>query len=286
MTRGFRFARGGRQRLQLLDGILDAAHGAPESLLGNQEDALDEAIYIILSFQTDLGRLRLTWERLRSVFPRWEYLDRASIDDVADVLRVGGLHRQKAKTIKRLVRAIRSQFGEVSLRALREMDDAAAERALTRLPGLSWKGARCVLLYSLRRNTLPVDSNTFRILDRAGVIPRSAVYRRKVLHDALQAAVPANRRRRLHVNLVVHGQRVCLPRTPCCESCVALPACQRRGQGPLNVRRGGIDAQPTGAVRSSAPTGDGPDARHQGPPVSSGRIRLPVPQVRHSGTTG
>ena len=72
MTSGFRFAPGGRERLLLLDDLLDAAYSAPEALLGNQPDALDEAIYIILSFQTDLPRFQGTWRNLRSAFPRWE----------------------------------------------------------------------------------------------------------------------------------------------------------------------------------------------------------------------
>ena len=60
MTSGFRFAPGGRQRLFLLDELLDTAYGAPEAVLGNQPNALDEAVYIILSFQTDLPRFFLT----------------------------------------------------------------------------------------------------------------------------------------------------------------------------------------------------------------------------------
>ena len=155
MTTGFRFAPGGRERLLLLDYLFDAAYGAPESVLGNQSNALDEAVYIILSFQTNLERFRATWRSLRAAFPRWDDADRASVNEIADVLRAGGLHRQKAKAIKRLISAISDEFGELSLSALREMDDAAAERVLTRLPGLSWKGARCVLLYSFQRDVLP-----------------------------------------------------------------------------------------------------------------------------------
>lgn len=285
MTPGFRFAPGGRQRLLLLDWILDTAHGAPESVLGNHEDALDEAIYIILSFQTDLNRLRATWGRLRSAFPRWDDVDRASIADIADVLRVGGLHRQKAKTIKRLIRAVRVEFGQMSLDALREMDDAAAEQALTRLPGLSWKGARCVLLYSLQRDVLPVDGNTFRVLRRAGVIPSSSVYRRKSFHDALQAAVPADRRRSFHVNLVVHGQQLCLPGTPRCESCSARSVCQRRGLGPLNVRLGGADSQLTQTARSLASTGKGSSSRHEAL-ASGGRRRPRISELRPVKSSG
>ena len=200
---------------------------------GTSPNPLDEVVYIILSFQTDLARFRETWRSLRSAFPQWEDAERASVDEIAQVLQAGGLHHQKAKIIKRLLRAVRNGFGELSLAALRDLPDIDAERALTRLPGLSWKGARCVLLYSLQRDVFPVDGNTFRILRRTGVIPSSAVYRRRSLQDALQTAVPAGRRRPFHVNLVVHGQRTCLPATPRCSNCPALGNCQRRGLAAL-----------------------------------------------------
>ena len=250
MIPGFRFAPGGRKRLLLLDELLDTAYGAPEALLGNQPNALDEAVYIILSFRTDLARFRETWRSLRSAFPQWEDADRASVDEVAQVLQAGGLHHQKAKIIKRLLRAVRNGFGELSLAALRDLPDIDAERALTRLPGLSWKGARCVLLYALQRDVFPVDANTFRILRRTGVIPSSAVYRRRSLQDALQTAVPARRRRPFHVNLVVHGQRTCLPATPRCSNCPALGNCQRRGLAAWAVPpRARVDFQTVDAAR-------------------------------------
>ena len=235
MSSGFRFAPGGRERLLLLDGIFDFEYGAPEALLGNQLNVLDEVIYIILSFQTNLLRFQETWRSLRSAFPRWEDANRATADEIAGVLRAGGLHRQKAKAIKRLLAAVDDEFGELSLDALRELTDVGAERVLTRLPGLSWKGARCVLLYSLERDVFPVDGNAFRILLRTGVLPKFAVYRRRRLHEGLQAAVPAGRRRAFHVNLVVHGQRVCRPMAPKCGTCAALDYCPRRGLAALRM---------------------------------------------------
>ena len=235
MNSGFRFAPGGRERLLLLDEVLDSEYGAPEYLLGNQLNVLDEVIYIILSFQTNLIRFQETWRSLRLAFPRWEDANRATVDEIAGVLRAGGLHRQKAKAIKRLLGAVDDEFGKLSLDALREMNEAGAERVLTRLPGLSWKGARCVLLYSLQRDVFPVDGNAFRILLRTGVLPKLTVYRRRQLHDTLQTAVPAGRRRAFHVNLVVHGQRVCRPVAPRCGTCVALGNCPRRGVVALRV---------------------------------------------------
>lgn len=220
---------GAVDRLAQMDAILEAAYGTPEADLGNQADPLDEAIYIILTFQTDLARFSLTWSRLRAAYPTLEALECAPAREIARVLREGGLHKQKARTIRRLLAAVRRVAGKLSLDLVQTMSDENAERLLTRLPGLSWKGARCVLLYSLRRDVFPVDGNTFRILKRTGVISRRAVYRRRALHDAIQAAVPAPRRRALHVNLVVHGQQTCLPRAPKCQRCPLLVTCPRVG---------------------------------------------------------
>lgn len=247
----FRFAPRGRERLHELERLLHEAYGAPEAMLGNQADPLDEAIYIILSFQTDLARFKETWQELRSVFPRWNDVERASLTEVSAALRVGGLHRQKAKAIKHLLRAVRRQFGELTLDALRKMPDAGAEWVLTRLPGLSWKGARCVLLYSLDRKVFPVDGNTFRVLRRTGVIPVSAVYRRLSLHDAVQDAIDPDLRRRYHVNLVVHGQEVCLPQRPRCRACCAASMCPRRAlpsQPPNNIASRAEVPRPSRAV--------------------------------------
>ena len=286
MTAGFRFAPGGRQRLLLLEDLLDSAYGAPESVLGNQPDALDEAVYIILSFQTDLPRFKTTWLSLRAAFPRWDDVERASTGEISEVLREGGLHRQKAKAIKRLLEAVRHRFGGLSLAALRTMDDADAERVLTRLPGLSWKAARCVLLYSLRRDVLPVDGNTFRILRRTGVIPHSSVYRRKALHDAVQAAVPADRRRPFHVNLVLHGQRACLPGIPHCGSCTALPVCRRRGLGPLEAPFGGVDSRLALAPRKLPFQSTGSNSLPEAQLALSRRNRSRVLEARRVGSTG
>ncbi len=220
---------GAVERLAHIDAVLEAAYGTPEAELGNKPDPLDEAIYIILSFQTDLARFSSTWSRLRAAYPSWDALERAAARDVARVLRDGGLHKQKTRTIRRLLAEVRRVADEYSLDLLRAMNDQEAEGLLTHLPGLSWKAARCVLLYSLGRDVLPIDSNTFRILKRTGVLSRRAVYRRRTLHDAIQAAVPARRRRTLHVNLVVHGQRTCLPRDPHCECCPLGTDCPKIG---------------------------------------------------------
>lgn len=226
---GFTLGSGAIRTLRELDSLLDAAYGAPEADLDNKEDPLDEAVYIVLSFQTDLDRFRLVWDELRAAFPTWESLVQAPLRRVVKALRVGGLQEQKARTIKKLLEVTKQETGTYSLDIVRDMEDDEAERFLTRLPGLSWKAARCVLLYSLGRDVFPVDGNTFRIFKRAGVLGRASVYRRRGLHDGLQDAVDTSRRKPFHINLVVHGQRTCLPQRPRCVSCPARIICPMRG---------------------------------------------------------
>lgn len=228
-ARTLRLSTRARASLKQLDSALDAAYGAPEADLDNKQDPLDEAIYIILSFQTDLDRFKRVWRELRLAFPTWEDLRRAPIHRVVKTLRIGGLHDQKARTIKNLLKIVSARNGECSLEWLRDVNDEEAERALTRLPGLSWKGARCVMLYSLGRSTFPVDGNTFRIFKRVGILSSSSVYRRRELHDSLQHAVEPSRRKAFHINLVVHGRRTCLPRRPLCSECAARQFCAMRG---------------------------------------------------------
>jgi endonuclease III len=212
-------ANGAARRLARIDKSLDGLYPEGERSLDNKAAPLDEAVFIILTFQTDVPRAQITWNALRAKYPRWDALAAAPDADVAETIQEGGLQHQKARTIKKLLSVVREAFGTYSLSHLAALPAEHAERILTRLPGLSWKGARCVLLYSLGHPLFPVDSNTFRILSRAGVLRRDAVYRRRSLHDALQAAVPGPRRRALHVNLVMHGHRVCLPTRPHCSEC-------------------------------------------------------------------
>lgn len=248
--------QGAVERLARIGAVLEAAYGTPEADLGNKPDPLDEAIYIILSFQTDLARFSSTWSRLRAAYPSWDSVERAAARDVARILRDGGLHRQKTRTIRRLLAEVRKVAGRHSLDLLQAMNDEEAERLLTRLPGLSWKAARCVLLYSLRRDVLPIDSNTFRILKRVGVLSRRAIYRRRTLHDAIQAAVPAHRRRALHVNLVVHGQRTCLPSAPECPCCPLNAECPRIGLAASARRHVPAPLTTSAEVRAAVARGD------------------------------
>lgn len=241
---------GGSARLARIDKELELAYGTPESELGSQSGPLDECVCIILSFQTDVARLKASWESLRKTFPSWYEVRRARVRSIAASIRSSRLQTQKAERIKALLSKVEELTSSPSQDSLRVLNDADAESFLLKLPGLSWKGAWCVLLYSLGHERFPVDGNAFRILRRTGVLSAKSVYRRRELHNTLELSVPAARRRALHVNLVIHGQRICLSVTPTCQARSLRRFCPRIG---LDSR---FELEPgTGRPQRSAPRG-------------------------------
>lgn len=213
-----------RERIRRAARVLDRAYGTPD--LGNLPDPLDEAVFILLTYQTDIPRARAVWRSLRDSFATWDAVEHADTARLAHVLRPAGLHEQKARGIKRLLAAVRDRGGRLSLDDLRELPPDAAERELRALPGLDFKGARCVQMYSLGHRVFPVDSNAFRFMQRFGVVPRGTIYRRRSTHDRIQQLVPPSVRYALHVNLVAHGQAVCRPVRPLCGACPVRRSCR------------------------------------------------------------
>lgn len=192
--------------------------------LGNEENPLDELMFIQLTLRTRNAFSANLYRRLRTaVNGRWERLERMDLRTVRKLLRPGGMADVKARRLKVMVRTIRESFGVVTLDPLRSMDDGEAEAFLTSLHGVGPKAARCVLLYSLDRAVFPVDSNCRRIMRRLGLLPESISD--KASHDYLQELVPRRIRHSLHVNMVHHGKSHCRAVNPGCDSCPLLGEC-------------------------------------------------------------
>jgi endonuclease III len=189
---------------------------------------LRELIFIICSVQTNEMLYRSTYTKLMSAFPRFGQLANATEDEIAATIAHGGLSRQKARTIRRILARLQSDFGSLTLRPLREKGNAECEGYLESLPGVGRKTARCVMMYSLRREVFPVDSNCWRICRRLGWVratrPDKSCSPRDM--DRAQAGIPPELRFSLHVNLVSHGRECCMPSLPACESCSIREFCK------------------------------------------------------------
>jgi endonuclease III len=117
---------------------------------------------------------------------------------------------------------LRVEFGRATLAPLKAMNDSEAEHFLKGLPGVGKKVAKCVLMYSLNRQVLPVDVHTHRVAVRLGLMAKR---RPDTSQDLVEAQIPPDLRYGFHVNAVAHGRAVCLPRKPMCGACVLRKCC-------------------------------------------------------------
>lgn len=205
-----------------IDVRLQHAYGS--ACLGNKADPLDELIYIQLSIRTREGAYSDTYRMLEErLAGEWILLLDLPEEELSAILRSGGMAEVKYRRLVGQIRAIVELFGRATLEPLSRMSDDDAEELLMELPGVGPKAARCVLLYSLRRQVFPVDSHCRRVLGRLG-FPRGHIDR-KAAHDFLQDLVLPDIRHSLHVNLVHHGRAICIPDKPRCDCCVLVDLC-------------------------------------------------------------
>lgn len=206
--------------------------------LGNvTDDVLTETVFILLTLQTREQVYRPLLDALRSRFPTWLGVLNAPIEDLEDALRLGGLQRQRAAKLQKLLstvhadnihRGVGPAAGEdLTLEHLRDLDAESAERFLLSLPGIGTKSARCIEAYALGLDRFAVDTHVQRVFNRLGLVDDRLA---KFDADAFEQVVPSRLRRKLHINLIHHGRAVC-GQKPQCSSCVLVSFC------PLASRR-------------------------------------------------
>ena len=191
--------------------------------LHNKENPLDELIFIILSAKTTEPSYLRTYRLLKRTFPNWFDILDSPTGSVARVIARGGLATKKESQIWRLLTEIRERTGRDDLNFLKKMTTEEAEKFLTSLPGVGFKTARCVLMYTMNRHVFPVDTHVKRVLSRIGII-RPERLTDKVQAD-IQSVIPEDIRYELHVNLVAHGRSVCTARNPTCNYCLLNDTC-------------------------------------------------------------
>ena len=191
-------------------------------MLNNKDDPLDELVFIMLSQMTTGPSYERVYDRLKAAMPHWGSLTETSVADLTSLIADAGLAGQRAVRLKQIADRLVHDFGEVSLTALTPSDDDAAQRYLMSLPGVGVKTAKCVMMYSLGRQVLPVDTHTARVATRLGLVSTGSA---AAVDRNLSVVVPPSLRFDFHVNAVAHGRTVCRAVTPRCDDCVVSSLC-------------------------------------------------------------
>jgi len=183
-------------------------------------DPISELILTVLSQNTADTNSGRAFVQLMRRYPSWEAIASAPIDELIATIQGGGLAQQKAPRIQAILRAVHERAGDWDLRFLEAMPLEDARAWLRALPGVGPKTAACVLLFSLGRPALPVDTHVERVSKRLGLIPATATAEQA--HSLLEALVPPEDYYIFHMLLIKHGRRICLARKPACERCPLL----------------------------------------------------------------
>ena len=162
-------APGDGRRIREIERRLKNAYGRPRHF--NPADPLDDLIFLVLSRMTQELKYVRTYSRLRSSLSTWNEVRDAPPDELEELIHEAGLAPTKAAQIQALLAEIEAREGALGLHRLRSMADDEVEQYLTSLPGVARKTALCVMLYTLGREVLPVDTHVWRVAHRLGLAP-------------------------------------------------------------------------------------------------------------------
>jgi endonuclease-3 len=201
--------------------LLGREYGFPEWQPG--ADPLSELIGAILSQNTSDVNSKRAFESLLDTFGSWERVAQATSDEIAEAIRCAGLSRIKAPRIRAILDRVLEDRGSLDLGFLGEIPLSEAKAWLEGLPGVGPKTAACVLLFSLGRAALPVDTHVYRVSKRLGLIDSGASPEeaQRLLEDML----PAEAIYQFHLNMLGHGRSVCRAKRPLCDRCVLEGGC-------------------------------------------------------------
>ena len=201
---------------------LDGEYGAKRNRPNRRP--LDTLVGIILSQQNSSVSSRACFAELIRRFPTWEDALAASVDDIEDAIRRGGLARIKAVRIHAILEDLVARHGSLELGHLKDLAPDEAVTELLGLKGVGPKTARCVLLFALGADVFPMDVHIFRIAERLGIIAPKTPDERA--HRLVGSLIPDGRRFTAHVNMIEHGRTICRPTAPKCDGCCLLEYCE------------------------------------------------------------
>lgn len=208
-------------QISLVHRRLLACYGRPPA--NRRRPLLDVLIQTILSQNTsDVNSLR-AYQALKKRYPDWRRLERARPQQVAGIIKSGGLANIKSRRIIELLRNLSRKQGRPGLEPLRKMPPEAAYNFLKEIKGVGPKTAACTLLFGAGFPIFPVDTHIYRVSKRLGwARPRED---REHFQERFRHLVPGELVFPLHLNLIEHGRRRCHSRKPRCQPCCLRDLC-------------------------------------------------------------
>jgi endonuclease-3 len=186
-------------------------------------DGISELVWTILSQHTSDLNAGRAYDALTARFPSWQEVVDVETALLVEVIRHGGLAKQKAPRIQEVLSEVKRRVGDFDISFLVEMPLAEAKSWLQTLPGVGPKTTGVVLSFALGMPAMAVDTHIFRVSQRLALIgPKITA---DEAHDILEQSIAPERVFAFHVYLITHGRRVCKAQRPLCNACVLAERC-------------------------------------------------------------
>lgn len=210
-----------QQKAKIISDTLEDLLGIPT--WDGTEDVLECLILTILSQNTtDVSRDK-GYVQLREKFPTWEDVLNADADAVEEKIKIVGLGKQKTETIKNFLSWLKSEYNDLSLEFIHDMNTEDALEFLIQHKGIGIKTASVTLSFACGRDVFPVDTHILRISKRLGLIPQNCSAEKA--HLELPTLIPKGKTYPFHMNLIYFGRQICNARKPLCEKCPLTEHC-------------------------------------------------------------
>jgi endonuclease-3 len=183
----------------------------------SNRDPFETLIVTIISQNTADRNTAKAFENLSKRFKiKPEVLANAETSQIEECLRVAGLYRNKAKTIKQISKIILDEF-QGTLNSILSLPFEEARETLLKLPGVGPKTADVLLLFCSEKPAIPVDTHVNRVAKRLGLVPQNSDYER--VRKSLQSLYNPKDYLAVHILLILLGRRFCKARKPLCKHC-------------------------------------------------------------------
>lgn len=154
-----------------------------------------------------------------------EALAKAETSKIEEGLKVAGLYRNKAKTIKQVSMTILEKF-HGDLKPILSMSLEEARKTLLQLSGVGPKTADILLLFCAEKSTIPVDTHVNRVSKRLALAPVNGDY--EAVRGSLQTLYNPKEYLSVHFLLIYLGRKYCKARNPLCKECPVNELCPSR----------------------------------------------------------
>ena len=192
----------------------------------SSRDPFQTLIVTIISQKTADRNTAEAFENLSKQFQITpEALANAEMNKIEESLKVAGLYRNKAKTIKQVSKIIMQKF-HGDLTPILSMPFEEARKTLIQLPGVGPKTADVVLLFCAEKPTIPIDTHVNRISKRLGLAPKNGDY--EAIRKSLQTLYNPKDYLAAHILMILLGRRYCKARDPLCKRCPINMFCPSR----------------------------------------------------------